>query len=101
MAFGFQKGAGSSSHFPKNDGFSKQLSQRLAMQRRPQSHPPQTDVAHGHDLHPSHGSNFCGLSGLTFPKTRSLFLSLRINRMFMTTAHNTLPWGAQTLHGRG
>lgn len=44
-------------------------------------------------LTPSHGFDFCGISGLAFSKTRSLFLYLRANRIFMNNVHKMLPWG--------
>lgn len=93
MAFGVSEGEGSNSCFPKNDGFNKWLSKRLVMQQWPQPCPAQTDAAQGHDLLRSHGFDFCGISGLAFSETRSLFLYLRVNRMFMNTAPKTLHGG--------
>lgn len=62
------------------------------MQPEPQLCVAQTDAAQVHDLHPSHGFDFCGISGLTFSKPRSLFLYLRVDRIFMNSAH-TMPCG--------
>lgn len=57
------------------------------MQPEPQLCIAQTDAAQVHDLHPSHGFDFCGLLGLTFSKTRSLSLYLKVNKIFMNCAH--------------
>lgn len=71
------------------------------MQQRPQLCPTQTDAAQGHDLHPSHGFDFCGLSVVAFSKTRSLFLHLRVNRIFMNNAHKMLQGAIETIDARG
>lgn len=63
------------------------------MQPWPQLCTAQTDTARVHDLHPSHGFDFCGISGLTFSKTRSLSLHLRVGGIFMNSAHKMPPGG--------
>lgn len=50
---------------------------------QPQLCSTQTDAAQAHDLHPSHGLDFCGIAGLAFPKTRSLSLYQRVIGIFI------------------
>lgn len=65
------------------------------MQQWPQLCTTQADAAQAHDLHPSHGFDFCGISfaGLAFSKTRSFSLYLRVNRIFMNNAYTMPLWG--------
>lgn len=69
------------------------------MQQWPQLCTTQADAARAHDLHPSHGFDFCGISfaGLAFSKTRSFSLYLRVNRIFMNNAYAMPLWGPGTL----
>lgn len=96
----FRRGEGSKPHLPKNGCFNKGLSERLVMQQWPQLCSAQTDAAQAHDLHPSHGFDFCGISDLAFSKTRSLSLCLRVNGIFINNAHKMPSWGIETLDPR-